>query len=188
MKYGRSFLIGLVIKMERKLYTKNIKWDKEELRRLYWDEGLNCRQIALRYNSYQKAVDDVMKRLGIERRDRHQCSKGSRSCRWKGGQRMTFGYIEVTLFENDFFFRMANKRGYVREHRLVMAKHLGRCLQCWEIVHHINHIRTDNRIENLQLVTDDRHKQITILEKRITYLEKRIALLEAENVILRKVA
>jgi len=40
-----------------------------------------------------------------------------------------------------------------------------------KIVHHKNHKRDDNRIENLQLVSDDRHNQITILEVRIKYLE-----------------
>ena len=84
----------------------------------------------------------------------------------------------IKLQPDDFFYPTANSVGYACEHRLVMAKHLGRCLQSWEIVHHKNHIKTDNRIENLQLVTDERHMQITILEKRIKYLEQRNSMLE----------
>ncbi len=105
------------------------------------------------------------------------CSKrGERSYHWKGGRfTLRTGYVLVQLNPKDFFFSMADNRGYVYEHRLVVAKSLGRCLQSWEIVHHKEgHAKDDNRYpETLQLVTDDRHKQITILENRIKYLEKR---------------
>ena len=88
-------------------------------------------------------------------------------CRWISKQ----GYVFIRVYPEDFFHIMAGSTGYVMEHRLVMAKHLGRNLHRWEIVHHKNHVRDDNRIENLQLVSDDKHRQITILEVRIKYLE-----------------
>ena len=113
---------------------------------------------------------------------------GSRHPNWKGGRMKSEGYIKIWLPPDDFFYSMVGKDGYVLEHRLVAAKSLGRNLHSWEIVHHKNHIRDDNRMENLQLVSDDRHKQITILEIKINRLETRVTLLEAENILLRDTA
>jgi len=98
---------------------------------------------------------------------------GKESPFWRGGRiKSVDGYFLIKLYPNDFFYFMCQKKGYVLEHRLIMAKHLGRCLHPWEIVHHKNKQRDDNRIENLQLVSDDRHKQITILENKINQLDK----------------
>jgi len=93
---------------------------------------------------------------------------------WKGGRKTTNSYLQIKLKPDDFFYSMIAKQGYVLEHRLAVAKALGRCLHRWEIVHHKNGIKDDNRIENLQLVSDDRHKQISVLERRITYLENKL--------------
>ena len=47
-------------------------------------------------------------------------------------------------------FKIGNKT--IREHRIIMEKHLGRKLEPWEHVHHIDGNKTNNKIENLQLV------------------------------------
>jgi len=113
---------------------------------------------------------------------------------WRGGTTLhNSGYIQVAIEKDSFFFPMLDKQDYILEHRLVMAKHLGRCLQSWEIVHHKNGVKDDNRIENLELTSsrgehilnhskgyrdgfqrgfyDGKDKRIKELETRIKELE-----------------
>lgn len=65
----------------------------------------------------------------------------SKNPNWKGGKYKTAeGYIQILT-----------PTGYRLEHRVVMENHLKRKLFKWENIHHINGIRNDNRIENLEL-------------------------------------
>lgn len=59
----------------------------------------------------------------------------------------------------------SNKDGYIMEHDLVMECVIGRHLKKDEIVHHINHVRNDNRIENLKLMTFKEHAKMHMLER-----------------------
>lgn len=89
---------------------------------------------------------------------------GQNSVSWRGGRQKSDGYIIVKLQPDDFFYPMANKRGYVLEHRLVVARALGRCLQNWEIIHHKGQKysgienRSDNRYpDNLEITIRGSH-------------------------------
>jgi hypothetical protein len=108
---------------------------------------------------------------------------GDKHPHWKGGRHVNAqGYIEVWVAPDDIFYPMANHLNYSREHRLVMARYLGRCLRREEEVHHLNGIRTDNRIENLALTTNHNHNKKTLiqqLQKRIRALEQLHLKLEA---------
>lgn len=59
----------------------------------------------------------------------------------------------------------ASKEGYVMEHILVMEEALGRYIREDEEVHHINHIRDDNRPENLQVMTKKEHASYHLKER-----------------------
>lgn len=105
-----------------------------------------------------------------------QCSQKNRSRKNRPFRANSFmdgnGYIRIKLRTTDPYWKMANsKSGYVMEHRLVMAKSLGRCLEDWEIVHHLNGMNGDNRIDNLVIVGYSK-KQKTYLEHRLEDAEK----------------
>ncbi len=89
-----------------------------------------------------------------------QAQLGEKSNNWKGGISIdAHGYRRVTLSPDSPYFPMAHKctsrkrNRDITEHRFIMAKHLGRCLYPFEIVHHKNGDKLDNRIENLKLLS-----------------------------------
>ena len=77
---------------------------------------------------------------------------------WKGGRiEINRGYIGVKIYKDSSFYSMANRHGYVPEHRLVFAQHLNRCLDATEIIHHIDGDKTNNNLSNLELLTRGGH-------------------------------
>ena len=74
---------------------------------------------------------------------------GSNHYNWKGGR----------IKDKDDYILIYNPShpnarvgGSVLEHRLVIEKDIGRYLKPWEVVHHKNGKRNDNRLENLELL------------------------------------
>ena len=59
----------------------------------------------------------------------------------------------------------AHKDGYVMLHTVVMEQSIGRYLNHDETVHHKNHIRNDNRIENLELMNRHEHFSMHMKER-----------------------
>lgn len=82
---------------------------------------------------------------------------------WQGGKTIDKdGYVKIHLsllpkHEQTQFTSMVRSNGYILEHRLVVARELGRPLTKTEIIHHLNGVKDDNRPENLQLVSHGEH-------------------------------
>lgn len=99
--------------------------------------------------------------------------RGELNDSWKGGRNLTqYGYIEVQCIGHPF---AVGKEEYVLEHRLVAEKYFltdensieingQKYLKPEYVVHHKNHIRTDNRPENLEVMLKSKHSSIHSLE------------------------
>lgn len=69
-------------------------------------------------------------------------------------------YKHKTYMENGYiveYHNGYNKKGNVKQHRRIMEEYLGRKLAADEVVHHKNGIKTDNRIENLEVKSWSEH-------------------------------
>lgn len=81
------------------------------------------------------------------------------------------GYTRILLEKDDPYYTMADKSGYVLQHRYIMAQHLGRVLTLDEVVHHKNKNKKDNRIENLEILSKGTHYKYHRMEWKIKSLE-----------------
>jgi len=128
---------------------------KKFLEKEYITNKKSLRTIAKEIKCRENTIRRYMIKFNISRRT------ASESNKWKNGKFKTYsGYIIIHYPNHPF----CNVQGYVFEHRLIMEKKLGRYLKSKEIVHHINGIKEDNRIENLMLFKNN--SEHTIYHKK----------------------
>jgi hypothetical protein len=101
----------------------------------------------------------------------------SRKCMWvnngghnkktEGWWKNARGYIEGFVWINE------NTQIRIKQHRWIMEKHLSRKLLKTEDVHHINGIKSDNRLENLELIDHGKHTGKSNITRKGCKYEKR---------------
>src|SRR5664280_33785 len=78
-------------------------------------------------------------------------------------------YEEGRYIDSNGYVRRLVDREYVKEHRWVVERQLGRRLLRSEQVHHINGVKYDNRPENLQVLSPTAHSAISAKKQQIFY-------------------
>lgn len=106
--------------------------------------------------------------LSLSRRIKLSINRmGENNPDWKGGRTIDGkGYVRILKKDHP----LADKNGYVLEHRFIAEKAIGRYLKSSEPVHHANEIRNDNRNRNLVICQDRPYH--TFIHKRMNALKK----------------
>lgn len=86
----------------------------------------------------------------IKMRKNHCDVSGDRNPQWKGG--VSYDRNRKLIYNN--------KREYIYEYRLIMEEHLGRKLLDDEEIHHIDLDPTNNKLENLQVMSHGEHSSL----------------------------
>lgn len=81
---------------------------------------------------------------------------GEKHYKWKGGKAICNGYIRILAPNHP----SADINGRISEHRFIIEKQIGRYLKSKESCHHINKIKTDNRLQNLMAFKNERTHQL----------------------------
>lgn len=124
--------------------TERVAWLIEQYR-----AGRSQSDLAAELGISQPAVSARLLTAGVL--DKPRRPVGEQHAGWKGGRIVVDGYIRVRPEPQDVHLVQSSSSRYVPEHRLVMARALGRPLGAGESVHHVNGDKMDNRLGNLQL-------------------------------------
>lgn len=124
---------------------------KAEAARRY-EAGEQIQDIAAGLGCGVHTLRSTLREAGVLKPYRETVRRGADHHSWRGG-RITDrnGYVRVKVPDEDRHLADRTRTGYVMEHRLVMARSLGRALLPDENVHHKNGVKGDNRPENLEL-------------------------------------
>jgi len=157
-------LVGNYIRTEE--YKKDMS-EKLKGRKITWGNKISAGKKGIKLSEKtKKKMSESHKGISHPNMSR----KGSKNPAWKGGRfRDPRGYISIYMPEHPYA-----RRCYIFEHRLIMEKKLGRLLDPKnEVIHHLNGIKDDNRLENLCVMKRGEHtNQTEPYKKKIRELEE----------------
>lgn len=117
---------------------------EQNLRDLYEVQALPLKEVAERVGCSTVTLWKYLALRGISPRTRQEVQRVRHDKGVNGRRVDARGYVVITVRSDGFTRR-------IPEHRYVVEQFIGRRLLPSESVHHINGVRDDNRLENLQL-------------------------------------
>jgi len=149
---------------------------EHEIVKLY-KNGLSYRDIP----ANTRTIMRVLKKYDIKPRKGSEAIKTQWSGK-KGEERRALerSKAKYRIITTDGYYAVlypyshrSKDKGRVKEHMLIAEEKIGRRLRKGEVVHHINEIKTDNRPENLQVMTASKHHKLHY-EQRTTDTKGRL--------------
>jgi len=124
--------------------------DKEEIARLYYDEGMSLNEVGEEFGCSDTTIRNWMDKFGMEREDPREASANSRMERPANYTSNQRGY---QLWETHY----DGETSYFYVHRLLAIAKYGVDAVKDNIVHHENEIKWDNRPDNITVMSQSEH-------------------------------
>jgi len=149
---------------------KRLNLNVNTLKELYYHQRIPPKKIGVILGCSEGAVINEMRRQDFEfyaKGELHSHLMGKDNPAWRGGKYRHGNYIMVRV----------GIKEYRLEHIVVWEQANGQSLPNGWVVHHLNGIKDDNRLENLVASSRAGHSRIEMAEiykKRIRQLERQL--------------
>jgi uncharacterized protein YjcR len=119
--------------------------DRYEIKRLYEEGGFSCSQLAKMYGVTRQSIHELLTRLNTQFR------------KTKPLPFVIFNGRKFTISSSTGYYRCTKSRKkHISLHRYVWETHYGEIPPGYDI-HHLDRDRTNNNIENLELISHSEH-------------------------------